>query len=228
MVIVFRQFWELQVNHFAVNAFHFSLDPALNLLSFLVAVDPHIDTVAGLELLSPGLASCGHFLQFFVGHLKVFPVKDVIGLEAPRECTGEVLMVSLLLHLVTEEVHEGAHRIRRCFDILRQGMMSMVKSVEKKLEVLLTAISKVDVLESFCMSPIATSSLIHLANSGSLAMRSVATASLTASQIILSSSKGVPRRLSAILPASNASLSYYRLLYCSVICLINIFYSKLG
>ena len=40
---------------FALNAVNLSLDPALNLLTLHIAVDPNVDIVAGFECLPPSL-----------------------------------------------------------------------------------------------------------------------------------------------------------------------------
>ena len=55
MIIFLRKFRENNVHPLALNAVNLSLDPALNLLTLHIAIDPNVDIIAGLECLPPGL-----------------------------------------------------------------------------------------------------------------------------------------------------------------------------
>ena len=103
-------------------------------------------------------------------------------------------MVPFLLHFVAEEVHEGAHRVGSHFDILQEGKSMGETNLQRTSCLMylktLTAWSKVAVLHNFCINPIATSSLINLANYASVPMRLVVMALRTSSEIFLSSSVG--------------------------------------
>ena len=55
MIIFLRKFRENNVHPLALNAVNLSLDPALNLLTLHIAVDPNVDIITGLECLPPSL-----------------------------------------------------------------------------------------------------------------------------------------------------------------------------
>lgn len=119
VIVLLRKFRENYVHPLALYALNLPLNPAFDLRAFHIAIDPDIDIVAGLQRLSPGLVSSRHFLYIFVGHLKVSFVQNVVRLVAPGHGHCEILIISFVLQLVAEQVHEGAHRVRCHFDILQ-------------------------------------------------------------------------------------------------------------
>ena len=132
MVVVLRKLWEDDVHHLAFNTFHSSLHPTLNLLNLFIAIDPNIDIVTWLQLLPPNLILCRHFLQILIGHLKISLMQHIVRLEGPGHGTCKVLVISFVFHLMAEEVHKGAHRVRCRLDILPETRICARTSFAKQ------------------------------------------------------------------------------------------------